>query len=426
MESRPDPFRTWGRQGPLASRRAFLRIAAAGTLGGLAGGLFSARAALPSDEDARIRDLIEAQRPSRLARLPADFNARVGAAHVAGRYCLTGRPFLLEGADKLLELGTRLGKFWFIPDDAARSYPFHSQWGRCRNFLELARSDYWVQLFARPFQTLLLEAQSPVENNWRNAGLGEGFYKAVEQEFYDLTAHLCQVFRTRLVTIVLQHWEGDWLLRGSGQKWNPPPDDWRERCARMRRWLSARQAGVTRARRDHAGEAKCVVAHAAEVNRVADAWDKIPTMTTEVLPGVELDLISYSAYDALSSPLTLWKAIAEIRRHARTGPLFGPGAVFLGEVGIPENEQKDRIAERWDQWLGVALAAEVKYVAHWELYCNEFARGVAPGTKTPIADPALVRGFWLVKPDGSLSESGRYLAGLWKRSQAIPASASHK
>jgi len=35
--------------------------------------------------------------------------------------------------------------------------------------------------------------------------------------------------------------------------------------------------------------------------------------------------------------------------------------------------------------------------------------------KPPLTDPAQLRGFWLVKPDGSLSVSGKYLAGLWKR-----------
>jgi hypothetical protein len=237
----------------------------------------------------------------------------------------------------------------------------------------------------------------------------------VTREFHDLTAHFYRKYRDRALTIVLQHWEGDWMLRGSGKSWNPPPTDWRERCDRMQRWLAARQAGVTKARVEHGCGAKCRVAHAAEVNRVTDLWRDIPTMTEHVLPGVELDLVSYSAYDSLGDPVKFWDAIAEIRRHARTGPLFGKGAVYVGEVGIPENDKPENLAERWDQLMGVMLAARVHYVAHWELYCNEFAGKPAQPPKTPVTDPKLMRGFWLVKPDGALSESGKYFTALWQQ-----------
>jgi hypothetical protein len=158
-----------------------------------------------------------------------------------------------------------------------------------------------------------------------------------------------------------------------------------------------------------------VVAHAAEVNRVADLWKKIPTMTEHVLPQVELDLVSYSAYDGMKDQVTLWRCLEEIRAHSRTGALFGKGALFVGEMGIPENEAAQRIAERWDEFLGVMLAAKVKYIVHWELYCNELNPKIEPRPVTPIKDPNDVRGFWLVKPDGSLSVSGKYFAGLWKR-----------
>lgn len=205
------------------------------------------------------------------------------------------------------------------------------------------------------------------------------------------------------------------MLRGLGKSWSPPPADWSIQCERMARWLAARQAGVSKARAACAAGAKCRVAHAAEVNKVADIAKGIPTMTSKVLPQVELDLISYSSYDALKDGVTLYRCIEEIRKHARTGPLFGSGAVCLGEIGIPENDQPDRVADRWDEFMGAALAANVLYVAHWELYCNEFNRKLNPPPTPPVKSPSDMRGFWLVKPDGALSESGKYFSGLWQR-----------
>jgi hypothetical protein len=364
--------------------------------------------------DADIRAQIDAHRPSRLATLPADFNARVGATHVAGKYHFTQKPYLIEGAEKLIELGTRLGKFWFMPNGGQHDYPFNSTWAKAKNFVELAKMDYWERVFAMPFKTIILEAHTPNGDSFKQ-DKPQNFYDAITHDFAEITAHFYRKFRDRELTIVLQHWEGDWLLRGAGQKWNPPPVDWQKRCEQMQKWLAARQAGVTKARRENSAGAKCRVVHAAEVNRVTDAWKNIPTMTTHVLPGVELDMVSYSYYDAMSSPVTLWKAIEEIRKHARTSGPFGQRAVFLGEVGIPENEQRERIAERWDEFLGVALAMNVPYVVHWEIFCNELNPKLTPAPKAPVKNNTDVRGFFLVRPDGSLSESGKYLSELWRR-----------
>ena len=358
---------------------------------------------------------MDAHRPSRLTKLPPDFNARVGATHVAGKYRFTDKPFLIEGAERLIELGTRLGKFWFMPHGAARDYPFNSTWPKTNTFVELAATDYWEKLWALPFATVILEAHAPGEGGWLGAK-SQNFYDEVTREFYELTAHLYKRFREREVTVILQHWEGDWMLRGRpGAKWDTPPDDWPRRCEQFGKWLAARQAGVSKARKESGAGARCRVVHAAEVNRVLDSWKNIPTVTANVLPQVELDLVSYSYYDAMSSPVTLWKAIAEIRKQARTNGPFGERAVYLGEVGIPENEQPDRLRERWDEFLGVMLAMNVPYLVHWEVFCNELNPKLAPAPQAPVKNNSDVRGFFLVRPDGTMSQSGQYLAGVWKR-----------
>ena len=157
------------------------------------------------------------------------------------------------------------------------------------------------------------------------------------------------------------------MLRGIGKAWTPPPEDWQLRCERMKLWIAAKQDGVNRARRDFAGKSKCVVAHAVEVNRVADGWQGIPNVTRNVLPGVEVDLISYSAYDGINQgdPIRFWKCIDEIRSHCKTGELFGPGAVMIGEYGIAENDSPKRIPERCDEMIGVMLAKGILFFKAW-------------------------------------------------------------
>src|SRR5262245_61770000 len=191
--------------------------------------------AAESPANDEIRAKIDAHRPSRLSKLPSDFNSRVGATHVAGKYHFTSKPFLIEGAEKLIELGTRFGKFWFMPHGGAHDYPFNSTWSKAKNFVELAKMDYWEQLFALPFKTLILEAHSLHGESLRK-DQPQRFYDSIANDFAEITTHFYRKFRDRDITIVLQHWEGDWLLRGAGEKWNPPPDDWKQRCERMQKW----------------------------------------------------------------------------------------------------------------------------------------------------------------------------------------------
>lgn len=394
------------------NRREFLRTCGAGVVGwSLWPSLAPARAEGADADEAQIRRRIEAHRPSRRRRLPRDFPARVGAAHVAGKYHFTDRPFLLEGAERLLALGTRLGKFWFTPERIAHFYPFNSRWPECKSLLDLARSEYFERLWDLPFATLLLEAMT--EREWPAGGASSD---EIASAYFELTAYLYRRLRDRPVTVILQNWEGDWLLRGrGGELWRPPPADWPQRCDAMVGWIRARQRGVSRARAEFGRGARCRVAHALEVNRVTDLWAGIPTVTEHVLPRVRVDLVSYSCYDGMSDGVTLWKCIAEIRRRARTTGMFGPRAVCIGEVGIPENERPQDIPERWDELLGAMLASQVRYIALWELYCNELNPRLNPPPAVPVKNPDELRGFWLVKPDGTLSETGRFFRALWER-----------
>ncbi len=343
----------------------------------------------------------------------------LGTTLVEGQYYLTDRPNLLEGAERMLALGTRVGKFWFEPHRAARDYPWNSDWPQMRTLRDLAASSYWRAVFALPFRTLFLETHSPAEAGW-NSDPGPEREARIRAEWEELLAFLYAEHGDKPLTLVLQNWEGDWQLRGTGVLWDEPPADWRQRCDRYARRLRARQAAVSAARAAHAG-ARLRVLHAAEVNRVADQWRGIPTLTEHVLPLVELDLVSYSCYDAMADGATLSRAIGTIRRFARTTGPLGAGAVYLGEIGIPEMARPERIAERWHDLLTAARAAQVHWVVQWALYCNESDSRRDPPPKPPVTDPHRLQGYWLYRPDGSLSETGRVFRSLWEHG-TFPAS----
>lgn len=339
---------------------------------------------------------------------------RVGTTLVAGKYQLTDEPALIEGAKRMLAMGTRVGKFWFEPGRERSDYPFHSKWPEIGSLVDLARSPYWNEVFQMPFSTLMLIAHGRAEAGWQEKEAGNtAFYQGITSAFESLTRQLYQDHGSRDLTIILQNWEGDWQIRGTGELWETPPENWKTLCDCFARRLAARQLGVNRGRATAPPGSKLRVLHAAEVNRVTDQWKGIPTMTEHVLPQVEVDLVSYSCYDAMKDGATLYKAIETVRRFAKTTGPAGPGAVYLGEIGIPENVAKDRIAERWDDLLGAAFSAKALYIAQWQLYCNELNPKFAPHPKIPIHEEWRLRGFWLVKPDGSLTETGKFFSLLW-------------
>lgn len=367
---------------------------------------------LPSLTSAEeIAKQIEHHRPLAGATIPADLADRLGATHYDGRYHLTDEPFLLEGCRALRRLGMNVVKLWLAP--RLPGYGYHSKWDLPKDarLVDVARHPYFESVLAMPFSTFVFEIQ-PVTRTGRPFPDAQCDYSDDTTQLRELAEHLLRRFADRDVTFVLQHWEGDWMLRRSaGLRWTAPgPDDAEERCEGFIRWLAARQHGVEQAR-ETIHDTRCQVLHAAEVNRVWDAVEGIPTLTSHVLPKVGVDLVSWSSYDGMSSAERLWQGIEIIRHHAKPGPLADQPRVFIGEIGIPEHgKRREDIVRRWDEAMGVLLAQRIPWVLHWQLYCNEPIARDKADYRVRTADE--MRGFWLVRPDGSLSFAGRYLKAL--------------
>lgn len=366
-------------------------------------GAAAARFGLTPEEE--IEERVRKARPLLGGKVPRDLKQRLGATHYAGRYFFSDKPYLLEGCDALERLGMGVAKFWF--GRSLDGYNYHSDWGFTpqTRLVEVAQHRYFRDAFDYPFSTFVLEIFPVVRG--RRFPDPDHDYAGDETQMYELAAHLLKRYRRRKVTFILQHWEGDWMLRGrAGALWprgGPPEAD--ARCQGFVRWLAARQRGVERARAA-AGRTRCKVYHAAEVNRVWDGAAGIPTLTTHVLPHVAVDLVSWSSYDGMSSAVRAWQGIDLIRRHAHPGT-----RVFIGEVGKPEQGQTEpAIVEWWDRAMGVFLAQKIPWILHWELYCNE-PKDRNKRSRTVLGAEQL-RGFWLIRPDGSLSWSAQYLTRL--------------
>jgi hypothetical protein len=103
-----------------------------------------------------------------------------------------------------------------------------------------------------------------------------------------------------------------------------------------------------------------------------------------------------------------------IQHYARTvqHDAAGRPAVFIGEIGFPEQVVTPESAvEMMDSALGVFFARQIPYFFYWELYCNERKDGSRNPVTTPESAQEL-RGFWLIKPDGTPGGTGAYFQEL--------------
>ncbi|UCG56060.1 MAG: hypothetical protein JSU70_14450 [Phycisphaerales bacterium] len=354
--------------------------------------LDAARALLDSSQQARdIRDVL-------------------GVTHVAGKYHLTDKDFLNEGADQILALGSRVIKVWF--HNLQGSYPFNSKWPDADSLVDTAESPYFRELFDKPFSTYIMMCFSRGRGDayFRN-GMTEQQKLDEQRQFYELAKHLLTTYGETGKTFVLQHWEGDWLIRGSfDRNADPTPTA----ISGMIDWLNARQAGVNQATQE-VGRHGVRVYHAAEVNRVVSSMEAgRPGLVNKVLPHTNLDLVSYSAWDAATArhqdSNVLREALDFIAANMPDSPDFGDRNVYLGEFGMPENQYTaEQIQKAIPNAVKTALDWGCPYVVYWQLYCNELKDLKA---KPAVQSNDAVKGFWLIRPDGSKSWAWHYFNRL--------------
>jgi hypothetical protein len=377
---------------------------------------FAAEAGPRLTPAAEIEERVRAARPLNGGMIPADFAKRFGATHYDGRYHFTDKPYLVEGAEKMRELGMGVAKFWLHEDDLP-GYRYNSNWGIPLEgpMVEILKHPYFREALALPFSTIFLEV-FPLTGSKTTFFDTESDYANEEEQFHAVAGHLLATYAQRDVTFILQNWEGDWTFRHNDRNtWEQTPAAEVDRRAGLfTRFLAARQRGVERARRENP-DAKCRVLHCAEVNRVLDATRGIPTVMDRVLPHVAVDLVSWSCYDGLDSAVKLWHGIELLRHHMRPSPALGGKPVFIGEIGDPENipgKTEAGVVELWDRAMAVCFALDIPWIVHWELFCNEPLDGTKQDRRLRKMEE--LKGFWYVRPDGSLGWGARYLDQLLK------------
>jgi len=329
------------------------------------------------------------------ARADTPVNERLGVAHVHGTYHLTNEDFLNEGADQVLKLGARVIKVYLTLDTdlpAPSAYAFNTKWPEAKTLVDLTRTQPFRRLFDKRFTTFVLTTFGPGRpaGYWLSQITNEQEAEE-ERTFYELARELLSRYKGTGKTFVLQNWEGDWAVRGA---FDPKFDPTDSALDNMTRWLNARQRGVEHARAELRADGVHVW-HAVEVNLVLPSFQQHrPGVIDRVIPRVRPDLVSYSAWESLESPDQLKETLDFIARHTPSSS-FGKKNVYIGEFGVAENQRKPADVSRiLSDSMTAAREWGCPFILYWQVYCNE-------AVHQPVKSNSDVRGFWLLRPDGT-------------------------
>jgi len=356
---------------------------------------------------------------------------QAGITHTDGRYGFTAGNYLVEGAQKILDLGSpaiflyMTGNFRnYYPDRGAGMWPSTDP----ASLTELAQTSPFQKVFSMPFKTIVITAYGMVNgDNVAQMASDPNAAAAEEKEFYDFARYLYSTFAGTGKTFIIKHWEGDFIgLNG----FDASKDISSDMVNAMVTWLKARQRGIARARQDAGNPQGIGVFHAVECSLVLDlarGQSKVRVINA-VVPQVVPDMVTYSSWDstmegtdAASASEALNQALNTIKQYAPDPLNLGNRRILISEYGLYETNHPNDAVWREQAILSTAKSAGLLGAFFWELFDNEcknssgnyFPAGSLPGDAQRPTN-ANCDGLSIVRPDGSTSPSLSVLATYWQ------------
>ena len=378
----------------------------------------------------------------------------IGSTHWNPCYYIHNElPSLLDGSAELATMNTQVIKLAFSNPET--NYPWNSDWNATKSYTQiqqLAAHPYFQNVFNNTIPGYITNYSVYIlvaftwnsEPQWCQGEITPSDEARITSEFANLTSYLITTYTQTNKRFIYQNWEGDWAIRCATYNPNVPPSA--AAMQAMIKWLSARQAGVNQGRSmackqlhllnneddcDKIENGKLIhtlagieVFLAAEVNLVAQAIEKgksVGSIILNVIPYVQLDMVSYSSYDTMKETPLFGQALDFIAQNHNPTPNSPSPAVYVGEYGVAQNQNPAWLLESVTQnviaWGLSKNSQNIPRAAHimfWELYDNEAplepTKRCQPGN--PIFNTSELAGFYLVMPNHTYTWPYYYLQGV--------------
>lgn len=305
------------------------------------------------------------------------YNFILGTNSIGGNYQFTNESKLLEMAKHVRAMGSNILKI-SLGQNSPKVYGLTLD-KKPSSTLELfaANPDY-KKVFDMDFKYLFAWVHTITGVNWKT-GINEEQEKLLYDEMFSFASYLLKEYNNSGKTFLIGNWEGDWLLHPNYNR-NVSPSA--EHIENMTKWFRIRQQAIDDAKRK-SGAKNVQLYHYAEVNLVLKGMKGESCIASSILPEVNVDLVSYSSYEAIKNR-TYSEKKNELERifnylEKQLKPKDGlpfSRRVFIGEYGYHANiNNPESFTKQFDETreiMKISIELNLPFALHWQMYNNEY------------------------------------------------------
>ncbi len=313
---------------------------------------------------------------------PEPYNYVLGTHAISGSYQLSSENKLLEQARKVREMGSNILKIT-LGKNSPDIYGINESTKSTTTLDLFTRNAPYKTVCDMDFKYLFFWVHTLTGIEWKN-DISPANEKILYDEMYNFVTYLLQTYANSGKTFFIGNWEGDWLLIPSYDRTvTPSPAS----IANMTKWFQIRQKAVDDAKKASSAQ-NVSVFHYIEANLVLKGMGGEPCVAESVIPNVDVDLISYSSYEAIKNKTYAQKKsdlegifnYLESKLKPKTSIPFSR-RVFIGEYGYQANASNpSTFQKQFDETkeiMRITFELNLPFGLHWQMYNNEYDNGVS-------------------------------------------------
>ena len=310
------------------------------------------------------------------------YNFVLGTHAISGSYQFTNENKLVEQAKKVRELGSNILKIT-LGKNSADIYGINDVSKSATTLALFTNNSPYKAVCDMDFKYIFFWVHTLTSVDWKKE-IDAAKEKVLYDEMYAFVSYLLTTYNNSGKTFFIGNWEGDWLLIPSYDRTVTPAP---ELLANMTKWFQIRQRAVDDAKKASASS-NVSVYHYIEANLVLKGMNGEPCVAQSVLPNVEVDLVSYSSYEAIKNKTYAQKkadlesifSYLESKLKPKASLPFSR-RVFIGEYGYQANASKpETLQKQYDETkeiMKITFELNLPFALHWQMYNNEYENGVS-------------------------------------------------
>jgi len=307
----------------------------------------------------------------------ANYNFVLGTNAIGGKYKFTADSKILEQAKQIRAMGSNVLKISLGPN-SPKTYELEIA-GKQTTTLDLfkAHPDY-RKVFDMDFKYIFAWVHTLTGIEWKK-GINKEQEKVLYDEMFQFVTYLLKEYNGSGKTFLIGNWEGDWLLHPNYNRNFTPT---KEHIDNMTKWFQIRQQAIDDAKKQSSTK-NVEIYYYVEVNLVLKGLKGEACIAQSILPNVNVDLVSYSSYEAIKNRTyaekkeQLQKVFDYLEKQLQPKPgLPFSRRVYIGEYGyhakVSDPESFKKQYEETREIMKISLELNLPFALHWQMYNNEY------------------------------------------------------